>query len=107
MKRLAGEEEKGREDCFRHYQGKEGETAWKESDLDCLSEPLNNIKNPELQLVICRNVTYHKKGIFLRRDADKYEEGGNGLQRADLTTEVHAASACGGTLSLLILQVTF
>lgn len=44
-------------------------------------------------LVICRNVTYQKEGIFVRPKAPTYWEGGDGVQRADPTNGKHLSAA--------------
>lgn len=66
MKRLAGGrgEGEGKKICFRYYQGKEGEVAWKEGDLDCLSEALNNnIKKLGLNWLFAEMLRIRKRGF--------------------------------------------
>lgn len=54
----------GKKICFRYYQGKEGEVAWKEGDLDCLSEPLNNnIKKLGLNWLFAEMLRIRKRGF--------------------------------------------
>lgn len=48
---------------FRHYQGKKREMAWRERDLDCLSEPLNNIKKPECNWLFAEMLHIIKRGF--------------------------------------------
>lgn len=79
LKRLAGEEEQGREDSASDAIKEEREMAGRRSDLDCPSEPLNNIKSPQFNRLFAEFC--HILKSFLRPSLTCTRKEGDGLQR--------------------------